>query len=85
MVSEVDARWTMAYAAALGDVMPCYMDTVGGVIAHPLFPVCIEWPVQVAMRAQFERPRRSRAKRRCARCMRRMTRCCIARFGRPSG
>ncbi len=55
MVSEVDARWTMAYAAALGDVMPCYMDTVGGVIAHPMFPVCIEWPVQVAMRAQFER------------------------------
>ena len=54
MVSEVDARWTMAYAAALGDVMPCYMDTVGGVIAHPMFPVCIEWPVQVAMRAQFE-------------------------------
>ena len=30
------------------------MDTVGGVIAHPMFPVCIEWPVQVAMRAQFE-------------------------------
>ena len=44
----------MAYAAALGDSMPCYMDTVRGVIAHPMFPVCFEWPVQLAMRAQFE-------------------------------
>ena len=55
MVSEIDSRWTMAYAAALGDSMPCYMDTVRGVIAHPMFPVCFEWPVQVAMRAQFEK------------------------------
>lgn len=54
IVSEIDARWTMAYAAALGDSMPCYMDTVRGVIAHPMFPVCFEWPVQLAMRAQFE-------------------------------
>ncbi len=55
MVSEIDSRWTMAYAAALGDALPCYMDTVRGVIAHPMFPVCFEWPVQVAMRAQFEK------------------------------
>jgi len=55
MVIEIDSRWTMAYAAALGDAVPCYMDTVRGVIAHPMFPVCFEWPVQVAMRAQFER------------------------------
>ena len=55
MVSEIDSRWTMAYAAALGDAMPCYMDTCRGVIAHPMFPVCFEWPVQVAMRAQFEK------------------------------
>jgi acyl dehydratase len=54
-VSEIDSRWTMAYAAALGDALPCYMDTIRGVIAHPLFPVCFEWPVQVAMRAQFEK------------------------------
>jgi hypothetical protein len=39
IVSEIDSRWTMAYAAALGDSIPCYMDTVGGVIAHPMFPV----------------------------------------------
>ena len=55
MVSEIDSRWTMAYAAALGDAMPSYMDTIRGVIAHPMFPVCFEWPVQVAMRAQFEK------------------------------
>jgi len=55
MVSEIDSRWTMAYAAALGDAAACYMDTNRGVIAHPMFPVCFEWPVQVAMRAQFEK------------------------------
>jgi len=55
MTSQVDSRWTMAYAAALGDALPCYMDTTRGVIAHPLFPVCFEWPVQVAMRGQFEK------------------------------
>ncbi len=53
MVCEIDSRWTMAYAAALGDAMPSYMDTVAGVIAHPMFPVCFEWPVQLAMRAQL--------------------------------
>lgn len=49
---EVDARWTMAYAAALGDTHDCYFDTrrSGGVVAHPLFPVCPEWPVIVASR-----------------------------------
>jgi acyl dehydratase len=31
------------------------MDTTRQVIAHPMFPVCFEWPVQVAMRAQFEK------------------------------
>jgi acyl dehydratase len=56
IVSEIDSRWTMAYAAALGDAaLPCYMDTTRQVIAHPMFPVCFEWPVQLAMRAQFEK------------------------------
>lgn len=54
-VSEIDSRWTMAFAAALGDALLCYMDTTRGVIAHPMFPVCFEWPVQVAMRALFEK------------------------------
>jgi acyl dehydratase len=55
LVSEIESRWTMAYAAALGDAIPCYMDTTRRVIAHPMFPVCFEWPVQVAMRAQCEK------------------------------
>jgi acyl dehydratase len=59
LAAEIDARWTMAYAAALGDSVPCYMDTAspGGIVAHPLFPVCFEWPVMVAMRAVFDRSR----------------------------
>jgi acyl dehydratase len=40
-----DARWLMAYAAALGERAPCYFDTTGVIVAHPLFPVCLEWPV----------------------------------------
>ncbi len=42
----------MAYAAALGDVLPCYVDTrqPAGVVAHPLFPVCFEWPLIVGGR-----------------------------------
>lgn len=42
---QVDARWVMAYAAALNDLLPAYMDTTArSVTAHPLFPVCLEWP-----------------------------------------
>jgi len=57
LVSEVDARWTMAYAAGLGDLLPCYMNTLspGGIVAHPLFPVCFEWSVTLAMREMFAR------------------------------
>ena len=49
---DVDERWTMAYAAALGDYLPDYFDTTGpdGIVAHPLFAVCPEWPVIVASR-----------------------------------
>ncbi len=51
----VDARWTMAYSAGLGDVEPCYLDTTraGGVVAHPLFAICPEWPVALASRDQL--------------------------------
>lgn len=50
--SEIDARWVMSYAAGLDDYLPCYMDTrrSEGVVAHPLFPVCFEWPVMLATR-----------------------------------
>ena len=42
---RVDARWTMAYAAALDDLLPAYLDTANhDVVAHPVFPVCLEWP-----------------------------------------
>lgn len=42
---KADARWLMAYAAGLGDLNPSYLDTAAGdVIAHPVFPVCLEWP-----------------------------------------
>ena len=41
----VDERWLMAYAASLADLNPAYMNTPAGkVIAHPVFPVCLEWP-----------------------------------------
>jgi acyl dehydratase len=48
----IDARWLMAYAAALGETDPRYFDTLAaaGPLAHPLFPVCYEWPVALAMR-----------------------------------
>src|SRR5208283_3990333 len=53
--AEVDARWTMAYAASLGDLLDCYIDTrrAGGIVAHPLFPVCFEWPAAGAIRAKL--------------------------------
>ncbi|HEX3176160.1 MAG TPA: MaoC/PaaZ C-terminal domain-containing protein [Methylomirabilota bacterium] len=50
----VDARWLMAYAAGLGETDARYYDTVarGGPMAHPLFAVCYEWPVALALRAK---------------------------------
>lgn len=48
----VDARWTMAHAAALGHREPCFFDTASrpDVLAHPLFPVCFEWPLLIGAR-----------------------------------
>jgi acyl dehydratase len=50
---EIDARWTMSYAAGLGDARPAYFDTAArpDVLAHPLFPVCFEWPAFLSTRA----------------------------------
>ena len=43
---DVDARWIMAYAAGLQDFNTLYMDTAAQTVsAHPVFPVCVEWPV----------------------------------------
>jgi len=50
---EIDARWLMAYAAALGETAAGYFDTTRpeGLLAHPLFPVCYEWPLALDVRA----------------------------------
>jgi len=47
VTQTIDSRWTMAYAACLGDLAPAYLDTRvrPDVLAHPLFPVCYEWPL----------------------------------------
>ena len=48
----IDARWLMAYAAALGEDDPRYYDTTApaGPLAHPLFAVCYEWPLALTLR-----------------------------------
>lgn len=42
----------MAYAAGLGDARAAYLDTRArpDVLAHPLFPVCFEWPAFLSTR-----------------------------------
>ena len=50
---DVDARWTMAYSAALGDTGPHYLDTTGEVVAHPLFTIAPEWAVHLEARDQL--------------------------------
>ena len=44
----------MAYAAALGETAPECFDTTrsAGIVAHPLFPVCYEWPLALVLRAR---------------------------------
>src|SRR5262249_50703554 len=52
IASEIDTRWAMAYAAGLGDCLPCYLDTrrQGGIVAHPLLGVCFKWPAAGSIR-----------------------------------
>jgi len=52
--TSLDARWMMAYSAALGLDDPRYYDTLRpeGPVAHPLFSVCYEWPALLALRAK---------------------------------
>jgi acyl dehydratase len=52
--AAIDARWLMAYAAAAGLHRPSAFDTTAaaGPLAHPLFPVCYEWPLLVEIRAR---------------------------------
>ena len=51
---SIEARWVMAYSAALGESAPEYLDTTRpeGILPHPLFPVCYEWPVALDVRAK---------------------------------
>jgi acyl dehydratase len=52
IANEIDTRWAMAYAASLGDYCPCYLDTrrPSGIVAHPMFAVCFEWPAAGSIR-----------------------------------
>ena len=45
----LDERWSMAYAASLNDMAPCYLDNANEkrISTHPVFPVCVEWPAIV--------------------------------------
>ena len=53
LVQDIDARWLMAYAAGLGETAPEYLDTLrpDGIVPHPLFSVCYEWPLMLELRA----------------------------------
>jgi acyl dehydratase len=44
---STSARWTMNYAASIDDANPLYFndEREGGIIAPPLFPVAVTWPV----------------------------------------
>lgn len=52
--TTVTARQTTNYAAAVGETDACYYDDTasGGVIAHPVFPVAVTWPVTLNL-AQY--------------------------------
>ena len=46
----VDARWLMAYAAGLGCTSPStWTLPPAPLFAHPVFPVCLEWPANLAI------------------------------------
>ena len=52
---DVDPFWTMAYAAGIGDSNPRYLDSLGsvGLIAHPVFPVCLATRARWQMEPMF--------------------------------
>ncbi len=52
----VDWRWMTNYAAAVGDANPCYLDDTrsAGIIAHPVFPVAVTWPVTLHLDRYME-------------------------------
>jgi len=54
--TAVDWRWMTNYAAAVGDANPCYFDDTrnAGLIAHPVFPVAVTWPVTLHLDRYLE-------------------------------
>ena len=52
----VDSRWLMAFSAALGEHQTAYFDTsrTEGIVSHPLFPICLEWPVALESRERLK-------------------------------
>jgi acyl dehydratase len=58
----VDTRWLLAYAAVLDATEPVLSDPrhPGGIVAHPLFPVCLEWDSILALRREIGREALSR-------------------------
>ena len=52
----VDSRWLMAFSAGLGESQTVYFDTSGteGIVSHPLFPICLEWPVALESRERLK-------------------------------
>jgi acyl dehydratase len=47
ITQEIDQRWIAAFASGVGDGGIQYVDgdCPGGIQAHPIFPVCLEWPL----------------------------------------
>ncbi|MEE4608933.1 MAG: MaoC/PaaZ C-terminal domain-containing protein [Desulfobacteraceae bacterium] len=54
--AAVDWRWMTNYAAAVGDANPCYFDDTrnAGIVAHPVFPVAVTWPVTLHLDRYLE-------------------------------
>ena len=50
IVHEVDVRRLLAFTAVLDDLSPPLfdLDRPGGIVGHPVFHVCLEWPLAVA-------------------------------------
>jgi acyl dehydratase len=46
----VHERYLRAFAAGVGDLSPALfdLDRPEGIVAHPVYPVCLEWPLVVA-------------------------------------
>jgi acyl dehydratase len=49
-----DARWLMAFSAAIGAMRPEYFDTRAGVVGHPMFTVGPEWALLTQRRDPFQ-------------------------------